>query len=160
MFSSDLPEYYPDLMIDGVSTTLLDAQAFLLDCVEKGELRLPEKTVDSSEVPSELIYHAPCHLRAQGNGLPGLDLLRALPGMHVSNADAGCCGISGSYGFKKEKYPIGMQVGSALFDAVRKSPAPVAASECGTCRVQIKHGSGKDCMHPVSVLRRWLEAAR
>lgn len=55
MFSSDLPEYYPDLMIDGVSTTLLDAQAFLLDCVEKGELRLPEKTVDSSEVPSELI---------------------------------------------------------------------------------------------------------
>ena len=160
MFSSDLPEYYPDLMIDGVSTTLLDAQAFLLDCVEKGELRLPEKTVDSSEVPSELIYHAPCHLRAQGNGLPGLDLLRALPGMHVSNADAGCCGISGSYGFKKEKYPIGMQMGSALFDAVRKSPAPVAASECGTCRVQIKHGSGKDCMHPVSVLRRWLEAAR
>lgn len=43
MFSSDLPEYYPDLMIDGVSTTLLDAQAFLLDCVDKGELRLPEK---------------------------------------------------------------------------------------------------------------------
>ena len=103
MFSSDLPEYYPDLMIDGVSTTLLDAQAFLLDCVDKGELRLPEKTVDSSVVPSELIYHAPCHLRAQGNGLPGLDLLRALPGMHVRNADAGCCGISGSYGFKKEK---------------------------------------------------------
>ena len=160
MFSSDLPEYYPDLMIDGVSTTLLDAQAFLLDCVDKGELRLPEKTVDSSIIPSELIYHAPCHLRAQGNGLPGLDLLRSLPGMHVSNADAGCCGISGSYGFKKEKYPIGMQVGSALFDAVRKNPAPVAASECGTCRVQIKHGSGKDCLHPVSILRRWLEAAR
>ena len=101
MFSSDLPEYYPDLMIDGVSTTLLDAQAFLLDCVDKGELRLPEKTVDSSVVPSELIYHAPCHLRAQGNGLPGLDLLRSLPGMHVSNADAGCCGLSAVDGARR-----------------------------------------------------------
>lgn len=73
-----------------------------------------------------VIYHAPCHLRAQGNGLPGLELLRRLPGVMVRNADAGCCGISGSYGFKKEKYDIGQEIGAALFKAVRESGAHIA----------------------------------
>ena len=106
------------------------------------------------------IYHAPCHLRAQGNGLPGLELLRRLPGVMVRNADAGCCGISGSYGFKKEKYDIGQEIGAALFKTIRESGAHIAASECGTCRVQILHGSGLPCLHPVSIVRQRLEALR
>ena len=111
MFSSDLPEYYPDLMIDGVSTTLLDAQAFLLDCVDKGELRLPEK--NRGQFRGSFRAHLPCSLpfARPGQWSSRPRSLRALPGMHVRNADAGCCGISGSYGFKKEKYAIGMQVG-------------------------------------------------
>ena len=35
--------------------------------------------------------------------------------------------------------------------------AAFAASECGTCRVQIRHGSGKTALHPVSILRMRLE---
>lgn len=157
MFKSDLPEYFPEVVRPGQTPTLADAQAFLLDCIERGELLVRDTPSTPENMPHRIIYHAPCHLRAQGIGLPGLELLKNLPGMTVENADAGCCGISGSYGFKKEKYPIAMQVGSALFDAVRHSEAPVTASECGTCRVQIKHGSGKDCLHPVSFLRRALE---
>lgn len=157
MFKSDLPEYFPEVVQPGQTPTLADAQAFLLDCIERGELLVRDTPSTPENMPHRIIYHAPCHLRAQGIGLPGLELLKNLPGMTVENADAGCCGISGSYGFKKEKYPIAMQVGSTLFDAVRHSEAPVAASECGTCRVQIKHGSGKDCLHPVSFLRRALE---
>ncbi len=159
MFKSDLPEYFPDTVQPGQTTALADAQAFLLDCIERGELRIP-KTPSPENAPRQVVYHAPCHLRAQGIGLPGMELLKNLPGLTTENADAGCCGISGSYGFKKEKYPIAMQVGSALFETVRHSDAPVAASECGTCRVQIKHGSGKDCLHPVSLLRRHLERSQ
>ena len=97
-------------------------------------------------------------MRAQGNGLPGLELLRRLDGVTVENADAGCCGISGSYGFKKEKYDIAQTVGSELFTKVRESGAQAAVSECGTCRVQITHGSGKFSLHPVTILRQRLEA--
>ena len=84
--------------------------------------------------------------------------LRRLEGVPVENADAGCCGISDSYGFKKEKYDITQTVGSELFDKVRESGAQAAVSECGTCRVQITHGSGKFSLHPVSILRQRLEA--
>ena len=160
MFRTDLPEFFPDLAEKHGATPLEDAQEFLLDCAERGELQLDAGTDGASLPDLRVISHAPCHLRAQGNGLPGLELLRRLPGVMVRNADAGCCGISGSYGFKKEKYDIGQEIGAALFKAVRESGAHIAASESGTCRVQILHGSGLPCLHPVSIVRQRLEALR
>lgn len=95
--------------------------------MDSGDLSL--KADGKQTLPDlKLIYHAPCHLRAQGNGLPGLELLRRLDGVTVENADAGCCGISGSYGFKKEKYDIAQTVGSELFAKVRESGAQAAVS--------------------------------
>ncbi len=154
MFRHDIPDFYPELAEELGMGLLEDAQDFLLACVEKGELKLD----DAPEKPAmKVIYHAPCHLRAQGNGLPGLDLLRMLKGVTAEYANAGCCGISGSYGFKKEKYDIAQAVGSELFEKVKTSGADMASSECGTCRLQILHGSGKKAVHPVSILRQRLE---
>ena len=135
MFRVDLPEYFPDLAEKYGACRLADAQEFLLDAVDSGDLSLKADGKHVNLPDLKLIYHAPCHLRAQGNGLPGLELLRRLDGVTAENADAGCCGISGSYGFKKEKYDIAQTVGSELFDKVRESGAHAAVSECGTCRV-------------------------
>jgi glycerol-3-phosphate dehydrogenase subunit C len=155
MFGKDYAEYFPDLMPQNLSPVLVDACEFLTGCMERGELYAPD--VASGAADDHILYHAPCHLRALGAGLPGLELLRLIPGLRADYADSGCCGISGSYGFKKDKYAIGMQVGSALFSAMRQSDAKLCASECGTCRVQMRHGGGKQTLHPVSILRRRLD---
>ena len=155
MFKEDYAEYFSDLASGDVSPALEDACEFLLDCIDRKELVLP-----ATGREQRILYHAPCHLRAQGIGFPGLDLLGAIPGVRADNANAGCCGISGSYGFKKEKYAISMQVGTALFEAIRNSEAQVCASECGTCRVQMRHGGGKDAKHPISFLREHLDLNR
>jgi len=125
-----------------------DACAFLLGCLERGEL--PD--MPAPPAPRRIVYHAPCHLRAQGLGLPGLALLRTIPGCTAHNAAAGCCGLSGSYGFKKEKYELSLRVGAPLFQAIRQSAAEEAASECGACRLQIAHAAGLKTLHPLSVL--------
>lgn len=153
VFRHDIPDFFPDLVEELGVGLVEDAQDFLLNCIDKGELNIDNAKKDGMKV----IYHAPCHLRAQGNGLPGLKLLRALEGIKAEDANAGCCGISGSYGFKKEKYDIAQDIGSELFQKVRESQAQIACSECGTCRVQIEHGSGKKAIHPVTILRKCLE---
>ena len=156
MFRVDLQEYFPELVEKYGACPMEDAQRFLLDAADSGHLRLTPDGGARALPEERLVYHAPCHLRAQGDGLPGLELLRRLDGLEVLNADAGCCGISGSYGFKKGKYDIAQAVGARLFARVRESGARMAVTECGTCRVQIRHGTGMPAVHPVRVLRQRL----
>ncbi|MDR2800959.1 MAG: anaerobic glycerol-3-phosphate dehydrogenase subunit C [Desulfovibrio sp.] len=125
-----------------------EAGDFILRLISKNRLSLK-----NARAPREpLAYHAPCHLRALGIGLPALEILKRVPGLQVENMDAGCCGISGSYGFKKGKYEIAMCIGQDLFRSLKNSGAKLGLSECGTCRVQMTHGSGLPAAHPLSIL--------
>ncbi len=149
MFNGDIPQYFPDIESNYGKITLKDVQEFLLECIESGKL-----TIQKNQKHTPIVYHAPCHLRAQGKGLLGFELLQRVYGNTVQNAYAGCCGISGSYGFKKEKYDISMQVGSELFQTIVHSEAQLCSSECGTCRLQILHGTKLPCLHPISLLKQ------
>lgn len=83
-----------------------------------------------------------------------MELLPLVPGIKIQEADAGCCGISGSYGFKADKNPIAMKVGAKLFAKIQDSHAELGVSECGTCRLQMENGSGVPAIHPLTVLRK------
>ena len=148
MFREELPAFFPELVTSlQCDSALVDAQEFLLEAESRGELKL-----DVKPGAGRYLYHAPCHMRALGIGLPGFELLRRF-GVDVRPASAGCCGISGSYGFKKEKHEVSMKVGAELFGVVRESGCQAVATECGTCRLQIAGATGAECRHPVSLLR-------
>ena len=118
MLKQEYAEYFPELgKHESIVPHVQDACEFLIGLIESGEL-----DIDVREDATKLVYHAPCHLRAQGIGKPGLDLLR-MASANVEDARSGCCGISGSYGFKKEKYDVAASVGSDLFKAVNDSAA-------------------------------------
>ena len=147
MFKEEIPTFFPDVA-DKDMPHILDAQEFLLQRAREGRLEI--ELARKPERP--ILYHAPCHLRALGIGLPGYELLEAL-GIATDLANAGCCGISGSYGFKKEKRETAMKVGAELFRVVKESGAGRVATECGTCRLQISSTTGVPASHPVSILR-------
>ncbi len=151
MFNEDIPHYFPSIPQSCGPVTLHNIQEFLLHCFDAGKIIPKNENLDG-----KIMYHAPCHLRAQGQGLLSFELLQKVYGHTVQNAYAGCCGISGSYGFKKEKYAIGMHVGSTLFDTITQAQVDICTTECGTCRVQIMHGTQKPCVHPVSLLKKAL----
>ena len=111
-------------------------------------------------VEIQLAYHAPCHLKALQVGRPGVELLRLIPGVRIREIDRGCCGIAGTYGFKKGKhgYDASMQIGKALFEDLKNGPEhEKGLSECSTCRLQMEHGSGKEVLHPIEILARSLK---
>lgn len=110
-------------------------------------------------VPIRLGYHAPCHLKALQIGRPGVELLREIPGVQIHEIDRGCCGIAGTYGFKKGKqgYDISMQIGNDMFEELKRSEHKKGLSECSTCRMQMEHGSGKEILHPIEILAQALQ---
>jgi glycerol-3-phosphate dehydrogenase subunit C len=126
-----------------------DICEFLQDLHERGELR-----TDFRPLPLRVPYHAPCQQKSHGIGKPALDLMALIPGLEVVELDVECCGIAGTYGLKKEKYDIAMQVGERLFRDVRAAEPDVAACDSETCRWQITHGTGVRSVHPVELLFR------
>jgi glycerol-3-phosphate dehydrogenase subunit C len=107
-----------------------------------------------------LAYHAPCHQKSQGIGRPWYHLLRLIPGVTVEDMDAGCCGMSGTYGFKQEKYEVSMAIGKELFKCIDASQAEMVATECATCQMQIEHGTTVKAIHPVEILLQAYDGPR
>jgi len=137
-----------------VSHATWDICEFLLDLHEEGRL-----DTNFGRLDEDLPYHAPCQLRSHGIGLPALDLFALVPGLRAKDMDHDCCGIAGTYGMKKEKYPIAMKVGEPLFRKVKDSGATMAACDSETCRWQIETATGVRTRHPVEILAQAYRAA-
>jgi glycerol-3-phosphate dehydrogenase subunit C len=132
-----------------VSERTFDICEFLLRLHERGELR-----TDFRPVPVTVAYHAPCQQQGHNIGKPALDLLALVPELRVAEMDAGCCGIAGTYGLKREKYDIAMDAGRELFRQIGAAGPNLVACDSETCRWQIEHASGLDTVHPVELLHR------
>jgi glycerol-3-phosphate dehydrogenase subunit C len=135
----------PDLHT--VSGQMWDICEFLLDLHDRGELR-----TDFQPLARTATYHAPCQQQSHFMGKPALDLLALIPQLEVTDLQRLCCGIAGTYGLKREKYQIAMDVGAGLFDDIRQARPDVALCDSETCRWQISHGSGAFSAHPVALL--------
>jgi len=46
-----------------------------------------------------------------------------------------------------------MRMGQPLFESITATGAPVVATGCGTCKIQIEQGSGLPVVHPIKVVR-------
>lgn len=136
-----------------VAARVYDFGEFLLQLYEQGVLN-----ADFREQALSLAYHAPCHLKALGIGLPGLEVLRLL-GVKIHELDAGCCGLAGTYGFKREKYETSMDIGKPLFQAIARSGADRVVTECPMCKVRIEHATGTRVVHPVTIICSLLSAS-
>jgi glycerol-3-phosphate dehydrogenase subunit C len=152
MLKATYPELFPaadplGALAQDVSRSTYDLGELLSSLVLEGKLNMRMKPIQKS-----LAYHVPCHLKAQGVGTPWLTILSEISGIDIVDTNAGCCGVAGTYGFKKEKYAISMDVGKELFDAMRICDPDLAVTECAMCQEQIRHGTGLKTSHPVMIL--------
>jgi len=109
--------------------------------------------VRESEVdPQSFAYHAPCHARNQGLDRQAVELFRELDGAHIEDVGESCSGISGTYGWKSEKYEASMEIGEEMFEHMEEADAQTGMTECPTCAMQMEHGTGYEITHPIEVL--------
>src|SRR5215470_6910281 len=76
--------------------------------------------VDRSPVGKRLFYHSHCQQKTIGAALPTEELLRDI-GFEVVCSSVECCGMAGSFGYKKDFYELSMAVGEDLFNQVRRA---------------------------------------
>jgi glycerol-3-phosphate dehydrogenase subunit C len=129
-----------------------DIFEFLCHLKESGNLNTHFR-----ELPLKAAYFAPCHLRSLGIGLPALEILHLIPGAQINNIEADCCGLGGTFGFKKEKYEVSQEIGRDLAEAIDRIKPEIVLTDCEACRMQIRHLTGLKVFHPIQVLRDALQ---
>ncbi|WP_353242577.1 anaerobic glycerol-3-phosphate dehydrogenase subunit GlpC [Providencia sp.] len=126
------------------------ATRYIYRLLEQGrELKL-------KHTPLKVAYHTPCHMEKMGWTSYTLELIKRVPGVELIVLDSQCCGIAGTYGFKKENYEVSQGIGAGLFRQIEESGADMVITDCETCKWQIEMSTSKKCEHPISLLARAL----
>ncbi len=150
---------YLRLADDKTSAEHIAKHTFLIEEFIQSEIKLghiqPEQF--SSET-KKIKFHGHCHQKAMVNQTSSFAMLSLPSNYSVTIIPSGCCGMAGSFGYEKEHYEVSMQIGEqTLFPAIRKAEEEVLIAANGTsCRHQIKDGTGREALHPISILRKAL----
>ena len=146
---------YPSLLdVDNsaVKDSLLMATRLIYEKLEKGAtLKF------RADYHKKIAYHTPCHMEKMGWGIFSEKLLKMIPGVEFVMLDSACCGIAGTYGFKKENYEASQAIGAALFSQIESVNPDIVACDCETCKWQIEMSTGYPVQNPISILADALE---
>lgn len=151
-----LMEEYPELLkVDNsdVKDHISLVEQFLYKAIASGAV----KPVWKEGWKARAAYHCPCHQERLGLGIFTVELLKMIPGMQLTELDSNCCGIAGTYGFKKENFKVSQMIGKALFEDIAAAAPEFVACECETCKWQIEMSTGVPVKNPVSILAEALD---
>jgi hypothetical protein len=139
------------LLPDAAAAAKLAKQA-----VSLGEL-LQARGWKPNPVGGKALLHGHCHQKALGSTAPDLALLQAA-GIETAAPDTGCCGMSGSFGFRPENYETSVQIANlALLPKVKATTSETLIVANGfSCREQIEGLAGRDTLHLADVLAQTL----
>ena len=146
---------YPKLLeteqSDVLSKHTFDISEYLWKLKTRGVLNTEFINPSFGTKIQKVAYHASCHLRAQFMGNKGADLIGLIPGVKVEQMEF-CSGHDGTWGVKKNTYPMSLQIGNKLFRSLEGSKADLFVTDCPLSSIQIEHVTGQRPVHPVQVL--------
>ena len=117
---------------------------------EVDKLKLSDKKI-------KVAYHTPCHMEKLGWAYYSLELMKLIPNIELTVLNSQCCGIAGTYGFKRENYKTAQDIGETLFEQIEKSDIDYVVTDCETCKWQIEMSTTKKCEHPLTILAMALQ---
>lgn len=132
------------------------ATRFLYSLVDSGKVRLAFR----DDYKLHLAYHTACHMEKMGWAIYSISALRLIPGVKLTVLDSQCCGIAGTYGFKKENYPTSQAIGDSLFKKIEALAPDYVVTDCETCKWQIEMSTSVPVKHPISIIADALDVEK
>lgn len=130
-----------------VAENTYELMNYLADLRRQGKLQPPVDPIDE-----KFVYHLPCHLCAVGDDTVTLRLLQEHFKVDVVDLQAGCCGLSGTFGMQQKNYELSSQISESLKAALEKAPTQSVLTECAACKMQIEHIAAAKATHPIEVI--------
>jgi len=115
---------------------------------------------NKSKHGTRIFYHSHCQQRTCNSASQTVEVLRAA-GFDVVTSSVECCGMAGSFGYKREYYELSMAVGEDLFAQVRRADEEggrrTLVASGTSCHEQLLAGMAREVVHPAELLMSTLE---
>lgn len=134
---------------DDVRDNIDLAVRFIYNLLTDGDVKL-NFNPDAPRI--KVAYHSACHMERMGWTCYSIELLKLIPSVELVCLESQCCGIAGTYGFKKENYETSQAIGDKLFKAIEESGCDYVSTDCETCKWQIEMSTTKKVLHPIEIL--------
>lgn len=133
----------------------LSRQVFLFS-----EFIVEQTNLEIKPLNRKAVVHGHCHHKAV-LGMNSENQLMKKLGLDIKAPESGCCGMSGSFGFKPEHYDLSMKIGEkSLLPTVREAESEMLIIADGySCREQIEQGADRRALHVAEVLQLALNQA-
>jgi iron-sulfur cluster protein len=124
--------------------------------------RMPAEVFDisKSKVGHRLFFHAHCQQKTIGAAEATMRLLTEI-GFDIVTSNVECCGMAGSFGYKKDFYELSLAVGADLFGQVvqqdRDGGARQLIASGTSCTEQLHAGFERKILHPMELLLTLIE---
>jgi FAD/FMN-containing dehydrogenase/Fe-S oxidoreductase len=132
-----------------VSQNTGELMNYLAALRRQGKLKAAKESITD-----KFAYHLPCHLCAVGDDTVTLRLLQEHFQIGVADLQAGCCGLSGTFGMQKKNYELASQISESLRTALKKASTLDVLTECAACKMQIEHTAPARVSHPIKLIAR------
>jgi Fe-S oxidoreductase len=111
--------------------------------------------------PSRILLHGHCHQKSMGLLSATVALLSRIPSAQVTDLDAGCCGMAGSFGYAREHYEISRIIADRRLvpAAQAMKPGEVLVAPGTSCRHQVAELAGVAAVHPATLIRELLSGS-
>ncbi|HML20173.1 MAG TPA: FAD-linked oxidase C-terminal domain-containing protein [Aggregatilinea sp.] len=157
-FRDEYPDLVPhDLRTDAqaVASAVITVEEWAAEAAESGLFA----GVAFDSAPHKVLLHGHCYQRSLWGTGAAHRMLALLPNLDISELDDGCCGVAGSFGYEAEHYDLSVQIGEQrLLPAVRAASDAIVAASGVSCREQIRHGTGREALHPIEIVAMALGA--
>lgn len=143
-----------------VADACVDAHELLLGVFEHPHMRKQLKSLGK-----RIAWHSPCHSKVLSISDAAKKLIDLLDEQTTVDLNAGCCGLSGTFGLKTDNFDMSMKIGQPLFTKINLARPDVVTSSCGICQSQIRQGvkssedgkDGAEIVHPLRLLYQALK---
>ena len=164
-----LRDEYVDFFPESSAVEAIAGRAMMIDefLIRPGSegwprlLRIDVISEGADYLDKKVVLHGHCYQKTQPpakDGYPSgvmatVELLERV-GYKVEVLDTGCCGMAGAFGYESEHYELSMSIGElSLFPQVRAADREDIITAAGfSCLAQIKDGTGKDPVHPITLI--------
>lgn len=140
-------------LYEAIRIKCFDPIEYLNTRYERNQIDLIRKSDLNSD--DKIVYHGHCQLKSIGLGKEVSKLFGKMS-VEIIETTAECCGMAGSFGYKKEYYDLSKNVGQYLGEEIKEINPNIIIASGTSCREQITDEIKEKIYHPIELLEKYI----